>query len=54
MTDAVPQPLQPIALIGRNVELRPLSDAHHDALCEAVVDGELCRLWYTNIPTPRK
>jgi RimJ/RimL family protein N-acetyltransferase len=29
-----------------------LSLDHHDALAEAVRDGELWKLWYTSIPTP--
>jgi N-acetyltransferase len=52
MIDALPEPLTPVTLIGRHVELVPLSEAHHDSLCDAVRDGELWRLWYTNIPTP--
>ena len=30
----------------------PLVTEHHDDLVEAVLDGELWRLWYTAIPTP--
>ena len=41
-----------ITLSGEHVRLEPLTAAHHDALAEAVKDGELWRLWYTNIPTP--
>ena len=43
---------QPVTLSGRHVELVPLSREHRGALAEAVSDGELWRLWYTNIPTP--
>jgi RimJ/RimL family protein N-acetyltransferase len=42
----------PTLLRGSHVSLVPLSMAHHDALCEAVRDGELWQLWYTAIPTP--
>jgi N-acetyltransferase len=42
----------PVTLPGRLVELVPLSPEHHDALVEAVRDGELWRLWYTSIPAP--
>ena len=44
--------LEPVTLTGRHVELVPLSREHRDALAEAVRDGELWRLWYTNIPPP--
>jgi RimJ/RimL family protein N-acetyltransferase len=44
--------LTPVTLSGAHVRLEPLSAAHHDALCEAVRDGELWRLWYTAIPEP--
>ncbi len=41
-----------ITLNGDHVRLEPLTRAHCDALAEAVQDGELWRLWYTNIPAP--
>ena len=34
------------------VTLAPLEHAHHDALVEAVTDGELWKLWYTWVPPP--
>ncbi len=46
--------LQDTQLSGKHVRLVPLSMAHHDALIEAVKDGELWRHWYTFIPTPEK
>ena len=46
--------LQDAQLLGKHVQLVPLSMAHHDALIEAVKDGELWRHWYTFIPTPEK
>jgi N-acetyltransferase len=42
----------PVTLRGEHARLEPLSHAHHDALVEAVKDGELWRLWYTSVPTP--
>ena len=42
----------PVTLAGPHARLEPLSDAHHDALCEAARDGELWRLWYTAVPSP--
>ncbi len=39
-------------LRGRHVRLEPLAAVHHDALCEAVRDGELWNHWYTAVPTP--
>ena len=46
--------LQETQLLGKHVQLVPLSMSHHDALVEAVKDGELWRHWYTFIPTPEK
>jgi len=46
--------LQETQLLGKHVQLVPLSMAHHDALVEAVKDGELWRHWYTFIPKPEK
>jgi RimJ/RimL family protein N-acetyltransferase len=46
--------LQDTQLLGKHAQLVPLSMAHHDALIEAVKDGELWRHWYTFIPTPEK
>jgi RimJ/RimL family protein N-acetyltransferase len=39
-------------LHGLDVSLVPLSHAHHADLIEALNDGELWKLWYTNIPVP--
>ena len=44
--------LEPVTLKGRHARLVPLSLDHHDALVEAVRDGELWKLWYTAIPSP--
>ena len=44
--------LEPVTLRGAYARLEPLSPAHHDALVEAVRDGELFKLWYTAIPSP--
>jgi len=44
--------LSPVTLKGRHARLVPLSLDHHDALAEAVRDGELWKLWYTSIPAP--
>lgn len=42
----------PVTLLGEIVTLEPLATEHEDDLIEAVNDGELWRLWYTNIPSP--
>ena len=44
---------QPVTLTGQYVTLVPLSTAHHDDLVDAVLDGELWRMWYTAIPNPQ-
>jgi N-acetyltransferase len=43
--------LHPVSLQQDRVTLAPLSQDHRDDLCEAVRDGELWTLWYTNVPT---
>ncbi len=42
----------PTTLVGQHAQLVPLSATHESALAEAVSDGELWKLWYTNVPTP--
>jgi RimJ/RimL family protein N-acetyltransferase len=42
----------PVTLTGTRVRLEPLRAEHHDALGQAVRDGELWQLWYTAIPSP--
>ena len=42
----------PVTLTGTHVQLEPLRAEHHDALVQAVLDGQLWQLWYTAIPTP--
>jgi N-acetyltransferase len=44
--------LEPVTLHGPHASLAPLSRDHHDALVEAVRDGELWSLWYTSVPKP--
>lgn len=39
-------------LRGEHVTLEPLQMAHCDGLRVALGDGELSRLWYTNVPAP--
>jgi RimJ/RimL family protein N-acetyltransferase len=43
--------LEPVTLRGTHVTLMPLEPTHSDDLVEAVRDGELWKLWYTNVPT---
>ncbi|MBX2980917.1 MAG: GNAT family N-acetyltransferase [Flavobacteriales bacterium] len=42
----------PISLTGQHVALEPLTQAHHDELCDATRDGDIWKLWYTNVPSP--
>jgi RimJ/RimL family protein N-acetyltransferase len=37
-------------LVGRRVQLLPLSLEHHDGLVAATRDGDLSALWYTRVP----
>jgi N-acetyltransferase len=50
METLMPWP-DPVTLRGPHARLEPLVHAHHDALVEAVKDGELWKLWYTSVPT---
>ena len=42
---------QATRLVGRYVQLLPLSLEHHDGLVAAARDGDLAALWYTSVPT---
>ena len=46
--------VESVTLVGHNVILQPLDLSHHQALSEAVQDGELWKLWYTSIPKPEQ
>lgn len=45
---------RPDSLAGQHVTLAPLATTHRDGLAEAVMDGELWRLWFTTIPRPEE
>jgi RimJ/RimL family protein N-acetyltransferase len=45
-------PIKPVTLRGVHATLEPLAPAHLDDLRSAVADGELWKLWYTNVPAP--
>src|SRR5262245_28091775 len=45
---------EPITLRSPIVDLVPLGRGHRDDLIAAVRDGELWRLWYTNVPEPER
>ena len=44
----------PVELKGRFAAVVPLDPAHEAALCDAVRDGELWKLWYTAVPAPER
>ena len=44
--------IQPVTLTGTHATLEPLSLDHIDGIKEAVLDGELWKLWFTSIPSP--
>lgn len=46
--------LAPLSLVGVHGGLVPLSRTHHDALVDAVREGDLWKLWYTAIPSPEQ
>lgn len=47
-----PWPPQPLTLSGQAVQLEPLAPAHAEELAQAILDGELHRLWFTIVPDP--
>lgn len=53
-TPPTPPAIAPVTLAGERVELVPLAEAHHDALMDAVRDGDPWRLWYTTVPAPEE
>lgn len=53
MTDNTPHWSVVPTLRGRHVTLEPLRLEHAGALRAALGDGELSRLWYTNVPAPQ-
>ncbi len=44
--------IKPVVMGGEHVTLEPLSRAHQEDLAAATRDGELWKLWYTQIPAP--
>ena len=44
--------LEPVTLAGTHASLVPLTPGHGQALGEASNEGELWRVWYTNVPSP--
>ena len=52
MPEQSDNPIEPLTLSGRHVQLVPLLREHCDGLVAAVQDGELWRLWYTGAPEP--
>ena len=44
--------LEPVEMAGEHARLMPLAAEHEAALCDAVRDGELWKLWYTAVPSP--
>lgn len=44
--------LAPVTLAGAHASLVPLAPEHAAALGEASGEGELWRVWYTNVPSP--
>jgi len=45
-------PPSPITLHGKYVTLEPLQLKHEESLIEAASDGELWKLWFTDVPSP--
>src|SRR6188768_2427722 len=45
--------VQPVSLERDGIRLEPLTQDHAQGLAEAVKDGELWKLWFTQIPEPQ-
>lgn len=50
----VAKALESLTLTGQHVLLAPLTMNHCDGLIAAVMDGEIYKLWYTNVPSPEE
>ncbi len=46
--------IKPVELIGKHVKLLPLTHDYIADLEEAILDGEIYKLWYTAAPQPDK
>lgn len=46
--------IQDVELIGEHIALVPLSVAHESEISDAITDGELWKLWFTQTPEPGK
>lgn len=46
--------LERIKLAGELVTLHPLDISHVEPLTAAVMDGELWKLWFANVPSPQR
>ena len=44
---------EPIVLDGQYVRLEPISTNHKEGLCAAISDGQLWKLFWTNVPNPK-
>jgi RimJ/RimL family protein N-acetyltransferase len=44
--------IEPIVLLGKHVTLEPLEKRHLNGLQGACRDGQLWKLWYTQVPSP--
>ena len=44
---------EPIVLDGQYVRLEPISTNHKEGLCTAISDGQLWKLFWTNVPNPK-
>lgn len=45
---------KPISLSGEYASLVPLAQSHAASLIAAAKDGQVWRLWYTNVPSPEE
>jgi N-acetyltransferase len=49
----VEYPPLPVILEGEHVIVQPMRPEHLASLCEVAKDGELWKLWYTLVPSPK-
>lgn len=52
MNNVKDKTLAPVSFTGVHGGLVPLALEHHDALADAVLEGDLWKIWYTLVPSP--
>ena len=46
--------IEPVVLLGKHATLEPMQPRHVEGLKAAARDGQLWKLWYTDVPAPEE